>query len=395
MRIALIGDFDTYITRGLKRPRELLPYHLEPGLNLLRGFHEIGGAEIHVVIVTSDVPKTVVEEGPFGVVHRLPCPRFSGSASFFLWRRHMILAELKKIHPDIVHGQGTEREYAFAAVTSPYPSVITFHGIMHRVHGVVPPPLLSLSHVPRWIEKIVTRKATDVICLSRSVESFLKEKQSPARCHLIPNAVGPCFFEAHSKREPRAGFSLLFVGTIYPLKGLLPFVEVLPIVQRNIGKMLRLRVIGPFGRGPQAKAYVKLVQTRAKELGVTGSVEWMGVQTAEEVAATLGVSDVLVLPSFEENLPMCIAEAMAAGVPVVASRVGGIPDLVEHNETGLLVRPGESGELAEALCTLLTNPELAKRLAAAAQSKALSNYAPSKVAAKTLAVYESILQRRG
>ncbi len=138
MRIALAGDFDTYVVRGLERPPPLLPYRLSPGLNLLRGFREIGVKDLHILISTSEVRAPVVEEGPEGIVHHPPRPPASGSATFFLWRRHLILDELRRIQFDILHGQGPELECGLTAVTSPYPNVVTFHGIMYRVQEVVP-----------------------------------------------------------------------------------------------------------------------------------------------------------------------------------------------------------------------------------------------------------------
>jgi glycosyltransferase involved in cell wall biosynthesis len=386
MRVALIGDFDTFLCRGLERPRELLPYRLSPGLNLLRGFREIGLTDVHIIVITSEVRQPTVEEGPWGMLHRLPRQPLSGSTSFFLWRRHTILAELKKIQPDIVHGQGTENASAFTAVTSPYPNVITFHGIMHRVQKVVRPPLFSLSHVMRWTEKLVVKKATDVICLSGEVESFLRERRSPARCHRIPNAVAPCFFDVHPVRRSGGEHALLFVGTIYPLKGLLELVEAMA----GLEGATRLRVVGNVG----SAAYVARVQDRARELGVADRIERLGVLGERGVAAALVQSDVLVLPSFQETAPMAVAEAMAAGVPVVATRAGGTPELVEHEKTGLLVTPGNSEELADALGRLLADAGMRERLGAAARAKALAQYAPRVVAQKTLKVYESILKAR-
>jgi glycosyltransferase involved in cell wall biosynthesis len=394
MRIALIGDFDTFVCRGLERPQELLPYRLEPGLNLLRGFREIGLSDVHMVVVTSEVRQPTVDEGPLGVLHRLPCPPLSGSASFFLWRRHLILAELKKIQPDIVHGQGTESAPAFTAVTSPYPNVITIHGIMHRVQKVVRPPLLSLSHVPRWIEKLVVQKATDVICLSGEVERFLRERHSPARCHRIPNAVTPCFFSVKTEPRDSHAYSLLFVGTIYPLKGLIHLVEALLLVQNKVGASVRLRVIGPKGGGPVAADYIRHIQSRARDSGLDGQIDWLGVQSAENVANALSQADLLVLPSLQETAPMCVAEAMAAGVPVVASRVGGIPDLVDDAVNGLLVSPQQTGELAEAIAELLTDETRRIRMGQAGREKARATYTPRRVAERTLAVYENIVQRK-
>ena len=392
MRIALLGGFDTFLFRGVERPLSHSYYRLSPGLNLARGFAELGVRDIHYLVVTPEVDRLTVDEGPFGKLHRIPQPRGSGSATFFLWRRNLILKELAWIQPDIVHGQGTEQEYGFTAVTSPYPNVITVHGIMHRVHRVTPPPLFSLDHVPRWMEKIVVRRAGNVICLSREVEHFFKERGSQAHCHLVPNAVAPCFFDVQPQPRAEASFALLFVGTIYPLKGLLHLVEALAEAQKKLGAGILLRVIGHIGGGADAIKYDKQVRHRAEELHIAERVQWLGVLNERDVARQLAHSDVLVLPSFQETLPMAVAEAMAAGVPVIATRAGGTPELVEHNQTGLLVTPGRSDELAGALCKLLPDAALRRQFGAAGRAKALADYAPRVVAAKTLAVYETICQ---
>ena len=388
MRIALIGDFDTYLFRGLERPPALGQYRLSPGLNLARGFRELGVKDLHFLVCTPEVKKATIDEGPFGVLHRVPQPKFSGSSSFFLWRRHLILRQLKRIAPDIVHGQGTEEAYALTAVTSPYPHVITFHGIIRRVHEIEPPPFFSLSHAARFAERVVVRKARHVISISQEVENFLHREHSSALTYRIPNAMAPCFYEVQPARDP-SRFNLLYVGAIQPRKGLLHLVEALAIAQPRLGKGLRLRVIGPAPGGADA-AYGESVRARAAELNVAEQIEWMGVQRESGVAQALAASDVLVLPSFWENMPMCIGESMAAGVPVISTRAAGIPDWVEHGKTGLLVAPGESNELADAVVQLLSDAALSQRLATAAQAKARAEYAPPVVAKKTLAVYERI-----
>jgi len=387
MRIALAGDFDTYVIRGLERPAHLLPYRLSPGLNLLRGLRELGQGEIHILVTTREVSTVQVEDGPFGTVHRLPCPPISGSPTFFLWRRHLILKELARIRPDLVHGQGTEAEYALTAVTSPYPHVITFHGIMDRVHQVTPPPLLSLSHVPRWSEKLVVRKVQNVISISQDVEDFLRECKSPARSFRIPNAMAPCFFEV--KAEPRTDgrHAILYVGAIQPRKGLIYLVEALARLRDVFDNSPVLRVIGAAGG-----TYKDEVLQRAIALNVAGQIEWLGVLKERDVAQVLTRSDLLVLPSFWENMPMCIGEAFAAGVSVVSTRTAGIPNWVDHEKTGLLVKPGDSMELADAIGQLLQNEPLRRAMGAAGRAKATAEYLPRVVAEKTLAVYDTILR---
>jgi glycosyltransferase involved in cell wall biosynthesis len=388
MRIALAGDFDTYLIRGMERPQHLLPYRLSPGLNLLRGLREVGGHDVHIVVTTSEVSKAIVEDGPFGVVHRLPRPRGSGSASFHLWRRRLILRQLRAIGPDIVHGQGTEAEYGFSAVTSPYRNVITFHGIMHRVHEAVPPPLFSLSHVPRLLEKIVVRKARHVIAISREVENFLEHHHSRAHIYRIPNAMAPCFFSVQP-RPPPDRFVLLYVGAVEPRKGLIHLVEALVLLRQRLPQPVELRVIGP-GTAGQGGRYEQLTRARAQALGVAGQIEWLGAQPEQRVADALAESHALVLPSFWENMPMCVGEAMAAAVPVISTRVAGMPDMIEDGRTGLLVNAGNASELADSIARLLSDAEIRQSMGAAARAVAQQKFSPGIVAQQTLAVYESI-----
>ena len=393
MRIALVGDFDTYLFRGLPRPESSPQCRLSPGLNLARGFRDAGAKDIHYLVVTPEVKEVAVDEGPFGVLHRVPCPPLSGSATFFVRRRQLLLKELGRLRPDIVHGQGSEDAYALTAVTSPYPHVVTFHGVMHRVLEVEPVPLFSLLQVPRLLEKVVARKARHVISISHEVEDFLRRYHSSAKTYRLPNAMAPCFFEV--ERSPRGNpdrYQLIYVGGIQPRKGLLYAVEALAAAQLRLGKPVYLQVIGPTSRGANA-VYENAVRARAAELNVANQVTWMGILNELVVAQAMAASDALVLPSFWENMPMCVGEAMSAGLPVVSTRAAGIPDWVDHGQTGWLVEPGRSDELADALVQLLSDAALRERIGAAGRAKARAQYLPRVVAEKTLGVYREILSR--
>ena len=259
--------------------------------------------------------------------------------------------------------------------------------MMHRVHEVVPLALASPGHVPRWVEKFVARKAHDIICVSPIVEEFVRGRSGRGRCHLVPNAIAPCFFEVQKSTSAAPGMSLLFVGTVYPLKGLLQLVEALPAINDTLGQPVLLRVVGQFS--PQ-DSYNQQVRQRARELGVEPSIEWLGVLYEQEIADILSRTDVLVLPSFEESYGMCLAEAMAAGVPVIASRVGGVPYVVDDGVNGLLVNPGKPDELAQASIKLLKDVDLRQRMGGAGRAKAQAHYTPRAVADKLWSVYEHI-----
>lgn len=109
------------------------------------------------------------------------------------------------------------------------------------------------------------------------------------------------------------------------------------------------------------------IEASIERRGLTGTVLVLGVR--HDVARLLHISDVLVLPSLPvvETLPLSVLEAMAAGLPVVASRVGSIPEVIEHGQNGILIEPADPGELASALSTLLGDGEMRERLSSRAK----------------------------
>lgn len=119
MRIALAGNFDTFLFRGLERPRNLWPTRPAPGVNRLSGLRKLGVDDIPIVVATSEVSSPVVEHEPFGTVHRFQCPMFSVGASFCVRRRRPIHQDLAAIGTDIGHGRSRQQEHALAAVTPP------------------------------------------------------------------------------------------------------------------------------------------------------------------------------------------------------------------------------------------------------------------------------------
>jgi glycosyltransferase involved in cell wall biosynthesis len=138
---------------------------------------------------------------------------------------------------------------------------------------------------------------------------------------------------------------------------------VLDAIARVRGRGARVTLL-LVGDGPERSA----VEARAAELGLGPDVvRFLGYRT--DVGDLLGASDILVLPSASEGLPMCILEAMAHGLPVVASAVGGIPELVQHGRTGLLVPPDDAAALSDALQRLLVDPGARRALGGAGRSR--------------------------
>lgn len=135
------------------------------------------------------------------------------------------------------------------------------------------------------------------------------------------------------------------------------------------------------------------LETQARELGLGDALVFAGFRPPEEIPSILKALDVFVLSSVEEGLGTSLFDAMAAGAPIVATRAGGIPEIVQDGITGLLVPSGDAPALAAAITRLLTERELARRLAAAAGEYVRREGTCQRMTAETLRVYERLAQR--
>jgi glycosyltransferase involved in cell wall biosynthesis len=150
---------------------------------------------------------------------------------------------------------------------------------------------------------------------------------------------------------------IAFVGRLDPVKGAFLLIEAMArVLQTHPDATLTLA-----GDGPARKS----AEARARALGITGSVRFLGYISQGQVAELLDQSEVLALPSFAEGLPVVYMEALASRIPVVASRVAGVQELVEDGVSGFTVPPGDVGSLTDRLTQLLADPALAKAMGAA------------------------------
>jgi glycosyltransferase involved in cell wall biosynthesis len=134
------------------------------------------------------------------------------------------------------------------------------------------------------------------------------------------------------------------------------------------------------------------LEREAGELGVGDRVHFTGYRAdAQELLDDL---DVFVLPSWIEGLPLTVLEAMARGKPVVATPVGGTPELVVDGETGLLVPPRDAGALADALRSLAADPERAQALGAAGRARVAERFSSAAMTGRVLAVYDEVVSRK-
>lgn len=175
---------------------------------------------------------------------------------------------------------------------------------------------------------------------------------------------------------------LLCIARLVPDKGVDLAIEALRIVKDEFGDATLV-----FASGGYDQLKPKL-EEMARRLGLGENVEFLGRRT--DVPDLLLASDVVVQPSRRDCLPYSVIEAMAAGKPIVATAVGGIPELIEDGATGLLVRP-DPGEIAQGIVTLLTDGDLTKKLGQNAREKYLANYTTAAMIDRYLGLFTALV----
>ncbi|PVZ07996.1 glycosyltransferase family 4 protein [Actinomycetospora cinnamomea] len=302
-----------------------------------------------------------------------------------------VLAELLLRRPDLVHLH-TSSDGSFVrkatilwlAKAARVPVVLHVHsGRFHDFHRTAPAPLRALIR-----RSLIGADA--VVALDELWVRRLGEIAPGARFAIVPNAVPvPPAPPDRPDRPPH----VVFLGRIWEKKGAFTLVEswakALSEVRGTTGDGAHLTMAGD-GDPERARAL-------AAALGVDGAVTVHDWLPKAEVDALLDAADVLVLPSLGEGQPMVVLEAMARGLAVVATDVGGIPGLVTDGREGLLVPPSDGARLTEALVAVLADPARRRAMGAAAHHRAATEFDVDVVSRRVEDLYADLLTpgRRG
>jgi glycosyltransferase involved in cell wall biosynthesis len=295
-----------------------------------------------------------------------------------LWQARRAVAQ---IQPDIVHGHGIAVPGDIATQLG-RPSVVTVHGMEHVEAQMSQSRSLGgrvRVQIVQSTVKRVLRRAQVVISISDYDAHALDGLVHGQRVS-IPNPVLPTFFA-----EPRFdsdGQRLLFAGVLSPRKNVEGLLRAFAIA-RNAVPAATLTIMGPTPN----QGYLEQVRGLVSELGLDAAVTFLGhVETArlvEEMRACRAVA----LFSHEETSPTVLAQALALGKPVVATRVGGIPEMVSDGENGFLIERGDEQALAARLAQLLNDPALGSRMGQRGHQIALQRCEPQAVAQQTIRAY--------
>ena len=190
-----------------------------------------------------------------------------------------------------------------------------------------------------------------------------------------------------------AGTRILVVGRVRPNKGAADLVSAVALLPARLQKQLQVVIVGPgeeFGRPVTSSAYAAEVLRLAQSLNLSGQVHLTGEVDVKLLRQLFLGADLFVLPSHSESSPRVLLEAMAAGLPVLASRVAGVEDQVTDGFDGLLFPPGNCAALAAALECALTSPELRERLGGHARGTARDRFSWDAITPQVEAVLRAV-----
>lgn len=234
-------------------------------------------------------------------------------------------------------------------------------GYSFTLHG---PTDLFSPHEDSLRDKIAS--ARFVACIShfaRAQAMFFSDLTHWDRLKIVHCGVDPARYDA--PRGAEGGKRLLFVGRIDAIKGVPLLVDAMAALTDHPDA--HLTVIGDG-------THKGLCEDRARDLGVADQITFAGFQDQDAVAAELARTDVFVLPSFAEGVPVVLMEAMAARVPVIASRVAGVGELVEDGTSGITIPAGDLNSLVSALNRLLADADLRQRMGQAGRAKVVEEF---------------------
>lgn len=345
---------------------------------LFEGFAMLPEVTVHVVSCTQRPMRSPEKIAPNIHFHSLHVPKAGWLRTGYQGCIRAVRRKLRDIRPDAVHGQGTERDCAISAVLSGYPNVLTVHGNMRAIARRLDARPFSYHWLAAQFEAFVLPRTGGVICITQYTQNAVQ--RAARKTWVLPNAVDPAFFDVSPK--PDEVPLVLCVGTVNRLKNQNAFLRSLdPLARQLPFRVLFLGAVRPDD--PYGREFFRLLSERPW-------AKYGGFISREESRRVFGCASLLALPTLEDNCPMAVLEAMAAGIPVVASRVGGVPELIDNGATGLLCDPERPETFREAVRRLLTDPALRLQLSAAGRQSARNRFYPKVIAKQHLAIYRTL-----
>jgi len=314
-------------------------------------------------------------------VHHLSKPRFQPRLLHLLWTvQRQVRQAVDRLAPDLVHVQG---HTTIAAAQCPERTILTVHGIVERdvLYTGAKHTAWLRAQYHAFTQRRARRHIRNIIAISPYTRQIVCD-EGPQRTWDIANPVADGFFK--TDRSPQAG-RVFSASHMTPLKNVHSLITAFARLVSRV-PYAQLRLAG----SQQDGVYGMKCRRLAEDLGIADNVRFLGLLSIKQVREELAAAQCFALCSFQENAPLSIAEAMAAGVPVLGSNICGIPWMVKDGHTGRLIDPGDPAAIADTLFRMIGQDDLPS-MGMKAKEIANREYRASVVAERTVAVYREVL----
>ncbi len=384
LKIAWISDF----------PLEWLPDLPEPLGHLPRGhpstwqrvllseLEKLPDIHLHVVILRKQIARDFQFQRGGVTFHVVKVPGKVRAPSFFWVDTRAIQRVLKLIQPDLVHAWGTERGAALVASRLGYPYLATVQGLLTWYRECT--PLTLYEHFSARLETISLQRAKFATAESSFPTRYLKERYPQLRVHHVEYAPQQLFQRVERRPQTRP-VRFIFVGTVGYRKGS-------DLLLRALNQLVsefefELHIIGHPDESFLAPWKQSLSPELFQRLTFRENLE------PDEIARELATATIMVFPTRADTGPMAVKEAASAGVPIVASHIGGVPDYVKPELNGFLFPSGDLNELVAAIRQAVQHPLFGRGMVDPATLAEVRDYlSTSRMGEGFFKIYQEIAQ---
>ena len=350
---------------------------------LLAEFERNPLLRVHILILRKNIARGFSFERNGVTFHILKYRGGTRAATLHWVDTWLIRRALRQIQPDLVHAWGNERGAALVATRLKYPFLITVQGLLSWYGKVA--PVNAHNRFGAWMEKQSLSKAEHITTESRFAVSWLQRLHPRLTIHQIEHAPNWLFHQV--QRQPAAGpIRFLTNGATGYRKG----TDMLLLALKELASECRFEVLVIGAPNPPFLA--PLMAGLSPEL--RERITFKSDLQPADVARELSRATIFLLPTRADTSPNAVKEAVVAGVPVVASRVGGIPDYVRPGENGLLFTAGDQAEFVAAIRAAAGHPLFSRGQVGPAALAASREYlSPARMARSFFSAYQSVAGR--
>ena len=345
-------DYKLLILTDYPFPDEVPKGGLKKSIHtVVQELQKFSNVEVYVATLTNKVTKrTVISSGNLTVIY-IPlllsnCPLLVPS----ILTNHKIKMEIEILKPDIINVQGISKYYSFPIVNQiGIPNVLTVHGIIHQESKNWFGFLGQVRKIKgKSLEKKLLYRSRRIIVVSDYVRDFI-EAMTNAKIFVVYNPVDKYYVNTNNNALKNR---ILFVGGIEERKGLEFLVEVIDEIKKTRPD-IDLHIVGAVRKRHYYNNIIKLIKQR----NLTDNIHFLGGLSNEELKIEYSEAKAFIMSSREESMGIVLIEAMAMGVPPVATKVGGIPNIIVDGYNGLLVEFGDVERMATSVIRLLSHEQ--------------------------------------